>query len=145
MSKISKLNLLCQDCRDEECDGTECNLGSGQQAHNKDVEKYNNTKMVLCIPEYSTPKVGDIIDVGSDISTYFAKVTRITKCFVFYKTLLCIKWEYNSGRTQVVEERKKLHDRFRIFPPHTFYYKSMSMYDYRTVYVQNTDTERSLF
>ena len=31
MSKISKLNLLCQDCRDEECDGTECNLGSGQQ------------------------------------------------------------------------------------------------------------------
>lgn len=28
---INKVNLLCQDCRDKDCDGTECDIEAGQQ------------------------------------------------------------------------------------------------------------------
>jgi hypothetical protein len=28
---INTFNLLCQDCRDKDCDGTECDIEAGQQ------------------------------------------------------------------------------------------------------------------
>jgi hypothetical protein len=80
-------------------------------------------------------KVGDIINVGHYV-TELAQVTRLSKCFVFYKRLTKYRWEFKFP-VSMKEERCKYSDHMCIYELHKVYYQCSHRFSsYYTVYIE---------
>ena len=108
---------------------------------NKEEKEFYAKKMIRCkyhIHKDTPVKVGDIINVGNYV-TELAQVTRLSKCFVFYKRLTEYRWE-SRFPVSIKEERRKYNDYMSIYESHKVYYTSNHRFDsYYTVCIEGTE------
>ena len=105
---------------------------------NEEERDFYSKSMVECKNHYHNEipvKVGDIIDVGEHVSE-LAQVTRLSKCFVFYKRLTKYRWEFKFP-VSMKEERKKYSDHMCIHELHNVYYRDNYRFgSYYRIYVE---------
>ena len=105
---------------------------------NEEEREYYSKSMVRCELHYHKDipvKVGDIIKVGQYVAE-LAQVTRLSKCFVFFRRLTHYRWEKRFP-LEIKEERQKYRDLMCIYEPHNVYYSDNHRFgDYHSVYVE---------
>ena len=108
---------------------------------NQEEREYYSKSMIRCkqyLHKDVPVKIGDVINVGNHI-TELACVTRLSKCFIFYRRLTHYRWE-SRFPLEVKEERRKYNDYMSIYEPHDVYYRDNHRFDsYYAIYVEKKE------